>query len=283
MENVAESIKPNYKIYIINGIASYQKKVIEKFIAKDRNEAYKYLCDKYRSLNDGNTYYYGKIHYHSVLHKDGTITEHDHESDSWLTDSYSSKFAKWWDDFCFNLEYYLCMKPRDWWYNIKDFFFLIKNKFPRTALWNLDSHILNEISTIVPRILDKRVGYSMEFVDMAIKQLYGEQEGFNIEDYHNKYLSGYPKEVEDLAIKLMKEKHNELVYHIKLYDYISGFGIIDPKNKDEVAFDKENRHLLPVYEGTYDDVDYVKQHEIVQREWNAIWDWMKEYGHTLWD
>ena len=281
MENNVENVKPNFKIYVINVVASFEKRVIEKFTAKDRDEAYKYLCDKYRSLNDGNTYYYGKIHYHSVLHKDGTTTEH--EADSWLDGNYSSKFAKWWDDFCFNIGYYLFTKPRDWWYAVEDFFFLVKNKMPKSALWSLDSHILNEIKVVVPRMLDKRVGYSTIFVDMAVKQLHGNEEGFNIEEYHNKHWGGYPKEVEDLAIEIMKKTHMELVYHIKLYEYIEGFGIIDPNNADEVAFDKENRHLLPVYEGTYDDVDYVKQHELVQREWNAIWDWMKEYGHTLWD
>ena len=273
--------KPNYSIIVLTGPASYNKRVIEKFYAKDRDEAYKYLCDKYRSLNDGNTYYYDELHYYYVRHDDGALKEYEY--DSLLNDKYKTKLSKWWHDFCFSIEYYFWMKPRDWWYDIKDFFYLMKHKIPKSATWNLDSYLLNTIVKVVPSILDKRVGISMMFIDMAATQLYGKDEGFNLEDFHNKYCSGYPNEVEELAMKIMKDKHMEIVYHIKLYDYLQGFGIINANNKDEIEFDKANRHLLPIYEGTYDDVDYVKLHELIDKEWNAIWDWMKVYGHTLWD
>ena len=73
------------------------------------------------------------------------------------------------------------------------------------------------------------------------------------------------------------------VSYRRQYKYYSDFGYIDLSNANDVKFDKEWRHTLPVKDGTYDEFDYDKLHNLAQEQWNNIWDWVKKHGQKLYD
>ena len=72
-----------------------------------------------------------------------------------------------------------------------------------------------------------------------------------------------------------------LVDHVRAYLYFSNYGIVDDNDAEMVEYDKIHSSELPYKLGTYKEIDYVKNGEIVMQHWNAIWDWIKEYGESL--
>ena len=60
-----------------------------------------------------------------------------------------------------------------------------------------------------------------------------------IKKYHEEHYAGYPKDIEDLAIKIQKEEYENLLLYVKLYQYYANFGDVDFDDLEEVEFDKE--------------------------------------------
>ena len=88
----------------------------------------------------------------------------------------------------------------------------------------------------------------------------------------------YTNEEEKLAVKYQEGSRNELLKHIKLYEYYRDFGVTDDKE-----LDKKWHSTLPIKKGTYDHFDHKKLDALRLKHWNKIWEWMRQYGETLWD
>ncbi|MBP5784397.1 MAG: hypothetical protein J6W16_02280, partial [Methanobrevibacter sp.] len=119
-------------------------------------------------------------------------------------------------------------------------------------------------------------------IDEAIMKLHENEPRFNLDAYHKEHCCGYPKEVEDLAMKIQKDEYKNLLLYVKLYKYYASNGYVDFENQEEVEFDKKWRYTLPIKSGTYDEIsDYKKLVSLSKEYWNKIWDWMKAYGDKL--
>jgi len=280
MNDIDEKDLPNYQIFWVDD--KQLKHTVLKFKA-DNDENALLKRDEYCILHVDHEYYYGRIHYVKCLNKDGTFTIRDISDRSEMHGMSCNKnfLVKIFDSICDFFAYWIWQKPIDWWYDARDLVYLLKHKECRSNQWNLDTHMIDTIILNVPSLIKN--SHSLMFLDDAILRLNADDKTFDLKKYHAEHCSGYPDEVEDLAYRIQIEEYNKLLLNAKLYKYYINAGIIDTSNADEVAFDKEWRHTLPVKNGTYDEFDYEKLNELYHNAWNSIWDWMKKYGHTLYD
>ena len=277
---VDEKDMPNYKIFWVDD--DYNKNIVLKFNAKNDEEAYAKLLE-YCKQPDDHTYYYGHIHYCKCVHSDGKTTSIRclEKGSIWPFKEKKCFVARVFEGMKDFIAYWLYYKHIDIWYKIKDIAYLLEHHEAQSNQWNLDQHLVDSIELNVPSLI--KYSHGMMFLDEAILRLHGNDEGFDLKKYHESHYRGYPKEVEDLAMKIQQEEYSKLLLYVKQYKYYSNFGIVDPKNPDDVAFDKEWRHTLPVKKGTYDEFDYDMLKTMYDKAWDNIWDWVKEYGHTLYD
>ncbi len=286
MEN-SNDMKPNYKIWHF-GKTQWDRVVDERFYAKSDNEAYCHLVDFMNKtpVFDGKTFYYASIHYTYMVDENGN------HSQAFDIDNLAERIvwrksnAHWlkraFDEIVSFFEYYFVDKPKDLYYWTRDFVYLLKNKEEYSNQWNLDMHLLDSIERNVPSLIKN--SHSLSFIDQAILRMHAGDPNFNLKEYHKAHYAGYPKEVEDLAIKIQNEEYANLLLYVKLYRYYANTGSIDFDNREDVEFDRKWRHTLPIKKGTYDEIaDYDKILELSQRYWDKIWDWMKFYGQTLSD
>ena len=182
--------------------------------------------------------------------------------------------AKWW--------------LRDMKYAFADFWFWYRHYDKRTnkshmrsESWNLDSTLLDMLEFNIPIIIEDKNGVPNDFCVMARKKLHENDENFDIE----KSLRANPNS-NDEELKLAEEMWNEelgrCLLHIRLYRYYSDHGMVDASEKEYVEIDKQYKDTIPYVPGTDKEIDYLKISGMIQREWNAIWDWWKKYGQMCW-
>jgi hypothetical protein len=276
-----EEKRPNYKIYHF-GKNHYDKIVDDRFYAENDNDAYTYLQAFINTSKDDVKRYYATIHYSSIVDEDGNKTEEFDIDDMknvvmYRKTSFIKRVGMHIADF---LRYWLIDKPRDFRYKIHDLMYLIKNGEEYSCRWNIDQHIIDTLEKNIPHLIKN--SHSLMFLDEAILKMHENEKDFDLTKYHIYNCGVYPKEVEDLAIKMQNEEYSKLLQYIKLYKYYSSYGDFNEDDPDEVAFDKEWRHTLPIKLGTYDEIsDYSKIDNLVKDSWNKIWDWMKLYGYKL--
>ena len=278
INDIDEENLPNYRIFWVDD--KRIKHVVLKFKALNDDEAYAKLKD-FDSSHDDHVYYYGIIHYCKCINSSGDkmfIRELNDHAISW-DDSKKNVFLRVVEKIGDFFAYWIYYKPIDLWYKLKDIIYLLKYNEARSNQWNLDYHLLDSIELNVPSLI--KYSHCMMFLDEAILQLYGNDAGFDLKKYHESHCACYPKEVEDLAMKIQHDEYNKLLLYVKQYKYYSNYGIIDIDDPDAVEFDNEWRHTLPVKLGTYDEYDYEKLEILYNTAWNNIWDWVKKYGHTL--
>ena len=277
--------KPNYKIYFFKGVSKWEKEVVEKFYAEDDDAAYAYLEEVKKSGKyAGKELYYKTITFASTIDGKGNRSPEVDAEDframvHWIHEN-TPWHKKAWEEVKDFFAYWLVDRPKDLYYWTRDLVYLLKNKEAYSNQWNLDWHILDSIERNVPSLI--KHSHSLAFIDDAILQVHGHEPGFDLDKFHEDHCAGYPQDIEDLAIEIQYEEYKKLLLYVKLYKYYANFGDVDFNNPDEVAFDKEWRHTLPLKKGTYDEVsDYKALFALSQEYWDKIWDWMKKHGHTL--
>jgi hypothetical protein len=87
----------------------------------------------------------------------------------------------------------------------------------------------------------------------------------------------------ELASKEWKRELLELRNNIMLYLYYDNCGIIDENDYKMIAIDSVYRKTIPYKPGTYKEINYIKLSKLQKKYWNKIWNWIKEYGESLWD
>ena len=280
-KDVNEEDLPNYKIFWVDD--KHNKHIVTKFKAKDDNEAKTRLNEYCNALNDS-AYYYGRIHYVKYCSPNGdTKIKCMDDKDIFLVDDdyKQNAFIKAFKSIGDFFEYWFLQKPLDWWYKMQDVAYLLKYGEARSNQWNLDCHLLDTIELNVPSLI--KYSHGMMFIDEAILELHKNDKNFDLRKYHEEHCRGYPDDVEKLAMKIQNDEYNKLLLYVKLYKYYSDFGCVDLSNANDVKFDKEWRHTLPIKDGTYDEFDYDKLNNLAQEQWNNIWDWVKKHGQKLYD
>ena len=285
MEKTEEK-KPNYKIYYFKDIHRWEKEVIERFYADNDDVAYAHLEEvKQTKMAEGRELYYSTIHYIRTIDANGNKTpEVDiedrraivgqwiHANDPW----YKKVFEEVKDFF----EYWLVDRPKDLYYWLRDLRYLLKNKEAYSNQWNLDWHLIDSIERNVPNLIKN--SYALAFIDEAILQVHGNEPGFDLRKFNEANCYRYPKEIEDLAVKIQQEEYSKLLLYVKLYKYYANHGDVDFDDPESVAFDKEWRYTLPIKKGTYDEIsDYNALIALSQEYWDKTWDWIKRYGQKL--
>lgn len=278
--DIDEEKLPNYKIFWVDN--KQLKHVVLRFKAENDEEALAKLNEYIASDSSQRKHYYGRMHYVRHISSSGktTVRALDDDFSSGNEDKVNF-FAKIFSSISDFFSYWICTKPIDWWYKLKDIAYLLKHNEARSNQWNLDAHLIDTIILNVPSLIENSHG--LMFLDEAILKLHGNEVGFDLKKYHEYNCHGYPVDVENLALKIQNEEYNKLLLNARLYKYYVDAGIVDSSNPVEVEFDMQWRSTLPVKPGTYDEFDYNKLKEMYQKSWNDIWDWIKKYGHTLYD
>lgn len=258
--------KFNYAILKIN--ADGNKGIEHKFYAANDDEAKKFLDENYPS-KDGIEYCYSTVDYYKTLDDDGNLVEKEHIHGIYEPYKEKESMKEKMKDF---FEYCICDKLRRAWWWMTDLVFLNKNKIEKHAFWSFDSYMLEMILKVVPELAEHSHGVAEIFVSEAMEAL-GKTDPEERDT----------KETVDKAVEIMKKHYYELVDHVKLYDYYSGHGSCHLQFIDREEFEEQYKSKLPLKPGSYKIFDYVKLNHMAQREWNAIWDWMKKYGQALWD
>lgn len=276
-------MEPNYKIYSRDDCGN--EKLICKFYAKNDIEANRYLVENYINTCTGvkGTMYWGRWSPIRVMQDDGTVHTYESHREAVLGMKSKNVFKQIKDFILDNITYYLWDKPKSLWYWAADIVFLLKNKIEQKAAWSFDYYIINEIEKVLPMLMENKHGINQKYLDDAILQLHGHEAGFSLEKYNKEHMSCYSKEDEDLAYEIMKNAYDDIILHCKLFRYYSGFGNLDSDSIDAKEFESKWRHTLPIKDGSYDEFDYEKLAKLEEKEWNTIWDMMKEHGRTMWD
>lgn len=277
---IDEKDLPGYKIFWVD--ENNKKHVVSKFKADNDDEALKTLAS-FKEKNKDHEYYYGHIHYVKCVdssHKVVMMSDID-DRDDLVFDFRKKKNAlvSFFEKIIDFITYWTYDKPVDWWYALKDICYLLKYGERCSNQWNLDYHLVDSIILNVPSLI--KHSHGLMFIDDAIVQLHGNEKGFDLKKYHEEHCMGYPKEDEELAVKIQDEEYRKILLYAKLYVYYSNFGIVDINDKDEVKFDKTWRHTLPIKPGTYDELEYDKLNCLAKYAWENMWDWVKKYGQTL--
>ena len=157
--------------------------------------------------------------------------------------------------------------------NIKNTIHFVRTKHQKSEAWDIYSHILMDLKYNLPILIRDHIGHPTFLCEKAREMLKTE----------NPKPFEYTEEESNLASHLWEEMLNNLYKDVLLYFYYSEYGIVDSKDEEMVKIDKEYRKTLPFKEGTNGGFDYSKLGELENKHWDAIWDWMKEYGRCLWD
>jgi len=272
-----------YKLVEIDPKTNHKSREIIRFDADDDNgaEQYRkaYLIEKDSTANP-DLVKWERCTPSTTVHDDGTKTFHEDLFDDIGKSSFKEKIA----DF---FEKWLVDKPKAWLRKRRSKKFLLKNEYPKWAEWSLDDYLLKIMKSILPKLASDSHGVNNSFIVAAAKELFGDSWREKLDEIERSYGSDDANDLEkqrkldERAVSIMKNVYNEIVLHIKLYDFYSSYG-----STDDIEFDKKWMHTLPQEEGSnrqFTSEGYKKIDSMAMEHWNKIWDMVKEHGQTFWD
>lgn len=265
-----------------------EKKItMKRFWAKNDEEALAELNEYRKIANKQYTYYYGDSGYY-VDHvrdpKTGKLVEHRYDSFEEMMkaeDSRKSFLKKIWNEALFQIDFHWD-KIKDIGYWFRDLFYWIKTTHNRNESWSLDMHIISDILHNIPLLIENKQGTPTEFCLKAVKLLHKDDKDFDV-DKAFKENPNITDEGHELGTKLWNEELNKLLLYARLYCYYRDYGIVDDADVEMKKIEAEYEKTLPYKPGTYKSFDYAKLDKLKQTNWNAMWNWIKQYGEALWD
>lgn len=284
--------KLDYKIfYVVESKGHYPKKIeVARVKAADQDDAFIQLKKWIRSKKpknlpaEANHLYVEEVMAMQIWREDGTVVEREFETSR---DFFSKKLplAKHvWEKTTSTLDYWFVDKPRGVIESIKDVFYFMKHRQYRNAYWNLDIELLDTIEHQTKRLLEKQHGIPQMFVDRALEKLYAKEgEKFDPVAYCRETDWFLSDDEMKLAEKLQREAYGKLLDAIKLYRLFYECGAYDPKDSEAEAFFLAHRNLLPRKKGSYDDYDYEKLEVLTKKQWRKIWQYVEEFGQSMYD
>lgn len=178
---------------------------------------------------------------------------------------------------------YRLSKIKDCWYWLKYLWYYIRTGHEYRASWSLDSHLLNELVWNIKILKNDKHGCASLFLDKARKEIHKEEKDFDINEYAAKMDYNYTEEEWKLGKSIRTNEYDKMLDYIMLYDYYSNYGIANEKFVDNVEeFENKFKNTLPIKPGTQNEFDYTALAILSNKYWNKIWEWMQEYGRTLW-
>lgn len=122
------------------------------------------------------------------------------------------------------------------------------------------------------------------FVDRALKKLYA-KDGEKFDPVAHCVETGWFLSDGEIkfAAKLQREAYEKLLDAIKLYRLFYECGAYDPKDREAEAFFMSHRRLLPRKKGSYDDYDEKKLEALAKKQWRKIWQYVEEFGQSMYD
>lgn len=275
--------KTHYKIYRVEVDEKTGKKkhiTMTKFWAKDDDEAYEELKKYQKIANKAYTYYYSTTGYYvgNELDKDGKVKRFDsmrEMMEDWQ--SRKSTFTKVKDAVLWPFERAWDRAKDFFWYGAKDLLFWIKHHHNRSESWSLDYHLVEDLIFNIPRLIKDKSGVPSSFCYRARKELHKDDSSFDADKSFEENPNSDSKEME-LATKLWNEELEKCLLYAKLWDFYHNFGITEDQE-----FEKTWKKTIPYKPGTCEEIDYLKLQELENRNWNSLWNWIKEHGRELWD
>ena len=276
----------HYRIFYKEGEKSVTAK---KFWARD-DAAAKAELDAFVSgmklvrPDDSREYFYGTTGYYLEDRGNGMVECFDdirEQFASWgredtVWDRLALPFRRiWWK--CGDLKHAL----EDFWYYLRNYSVRSGSSHQRYEQWNLYSSILDSLEFNLPRLKAGKQGVATEFCIMARKRLHEGDDGFDAEKDYAARPNSSDEEMR-LAIELFDAELDSLLLHVRLYRFYSEHGIAGD-TPEEKAIEAEYGKTIPYVPGTDGGIDYARLRDMTQAEWDAIWDWMKKWGETLWD
>ena len=157
-----------------------------------------------------------------------------------------------------------------------------ENRHDITEWWSLDMHLLKDLKWNLRRLIDDGYSINTEFIRDIVVEEHGNEPGFDADEYMVKVYTGKGlKEIEDKAVKRMKETYERIIHLVDLYTFYYNQEI-----DDEDAFTSKNRteDMKPILvPGTYDMLDYKAMIAKGDECWREIWDLVKKYGQQMGD
>lgn len=248
-----------YKIYFIDSEGKHQ--TVYKFWAKDDNSAYRML-NKFKKFNKhtGVEYFYSSSGYF--------IDCNGERFDS----LYDGDFSKIEEESLFHeifyfFRYRLTEKIKNLLFEVKDIFYYIKHKHSIREIWSIDKHMLQDLKFNLKKLAENHHGVPQFIIDRIKKK--------NNCKNHSTLM--------ELASKEWTRELLELRNNIMLYFYYEDYGIIDENDYEMVLINAMYEKTIPHKPGTNKELDYIKLSKLQKKYWNEIWNWIKEYGESLWD
>jgi hypothetical protein len=259
-----ENMRKNFTFYRIYTIEDGKSKNLFKFWHINDSEALRVLnLFKESHPEYGDNCFYSTSGYY--MDQDGsrhdTLFENDNKKDG--------IFMKIFDFF----RYTIPLSLSDFWFKIKDTFYFFRHGHSMTESWSIDSHLLEDLKFNLKKLSENMNGCPTFMCERARSELKKpDKEEWNYDD-----------EEMELAMNMWKNELDNLRENVLLYEYYSGYGIVDEKDEDMKLIDSKYRDTLPYKPGTNKGFDYEKLSALSKERWENIWNWIKEYGESLWD
>lgn len=149
--------------------------------------------------------------------------------------------------------------------------------------WSLELHMLDTLKFNVKKLIKDGVGLNMEFVNDAIMEKHGNEPGFDINKFYEKFYScGTQTELEDRAVELQNQTYERICHLVDLYTFYYNSEVDDKDIYEHPELRTDDMREIYVEE-TYDMVDYKAMSEKGKECWNEIWDLVKRYGQQMGD
>lgn len=143
-----------------------------------------------------------------------------------------------------------------------------------TESWSLYDHVLDDLLFNTKILLDEGMGWPCSF-ELKARDAIGVAADANID-------KDTKTKVDDLASEMWHGELRKFRELIMSYRMLSDYGIEDENNAELFDYCNEHKSEIPLVEGTDGELDYRTLHGLARERWDKIWDWMREYGESLW-
>lgn len=259
-----ELLRKNLTFYRIYTIVDGKSVNLFKFWHKNEEEALRVL-NTFKECHPkyGDNCFYSTSGY--VMDPDGTrhdtLFEDIHDKDGF--------FTKIHDFFVYSIPRFVS----DFWFKVKDTIYFIRHDHSMKESWSLDTHLLEDLKFNLKKLSESHTGCPNFMCDRARAELKKP-----VKDEWD-----YEEDEMKLASKMWSEELNTLRENVLLYEYYSGYGIVSDDDKDMKLIEMKYKDTLPYKPGTNKGFDYEKLNSLAKERWENIWNWIKEYGESLWD
>lgn len=257
-----EKLRKNFTFYRIYTVENGKSKNLFKFWHVSDSDALRVLnLFKESHPEYGDNCFYSTSGY--FIDPDGSRHDTLFENDENKCKKRKIKFSFY--DFWFMV--------KDFWLRAKDTFYFFRHGHSMKESWSIDSHLLEDLRFNLKKLAENTNGCPTFICERAKYELKRPDK----EEWE------YDDDEMELAMKMWIDELNKLRENVLLYEYYDGYGIVEEDDKEMMEIDRKYRDTLPYKPGTKNEFDYPKLRELAKERWDNIWNWIKEYGESLWD